>query len=86
MNKPIMLSQKRVEEARSEYLGTKNTPSSIEIALAMRPVLQKKAELQVRIIFCKRIKTYILKIIFNSFFVFLNFIIVLAVTKSNAES
>ncbi|CAG9537592.1 unnamed protein product [Cercopithifilaria johnstoni] len=47
MNKPIVLSPKRVEEVRIEYLGARDVPSSIEIALAMRPALQKKAELQV---------------------------------------
>uniref|UniRef100_A0A0R3RTP4 Uncharacterized protein n=1 Tax=Elaeophora elaphi TaxID=1147741 RepID=A0A0R3RTP4_9BILA len=47
MNKSIVLNAKRVEEVRIEYIGNRNAPSSIEIALAMRPALQKRAELQV---------------------------------------
>lgn len=51
MDKPIVLSPKRVEEVRIKYMGARNTPSSIEIALAMKPSLQKKVELQVLIFF-----------------------------------
>ncbi|VBB34675.1 unnamed protein product [Acanthocheilonema viteae] len=47
MNKPIVLSSKRVEEVRTQYIGIRDGPSSFDIALAMRHALQKKAELQV---------------------------------------
>uniref|UniRef100_A0A1I7VAK9 Coiled-coil domain-containing protein n=1 Tax=Loa loa TaxID=7209 RepID=A0A1I7VAK9_LOALO len=47
VNKPIMLSSKHIEEVRVEYMGTRDTPSSVEIALAMKPFLRKKAELQI---------------------------------------
>lgn len=50
MNKPIVLSPKRVEEVRIEYMGSRDTPSPIEVALAMKPALHKKTELQVLII------------------------------------
>ncbi|EJW70731.1 hypothetical protein WUBG_18359 [Wuchereria bancrofti] len=51
MDKPILFSPKRVEEVRIEYMGIRDAPSSIEIALAMKPSLQKKAESQVYIFF-----------------------------------
>ncbi|VDK77941.1 unnamed protein product [Litomosoides sigmodontis] len=47
IHKPIVLSSKHVEEVRMEYMGSRDTPSSIEIALAMKPALHKKTELQI---------------------------------------
>ncbi|KAK6103587.1 hypothetical protein QQG55_13060 [Brugia pahangi] len=47
VDKPILFSPKRIEEVSIEYMGIRDAPSSIEIALAMKPSLQKKAESQV---------------------------------------
>uniref|UniRef100_A0A8R1XP17 Uncharacterized protein n=1 Tax=Onchocerca volvulus TaxID=6282 RepID=A0A8R1XP17_ONCVO len=47
LNKSIALSPKRVDEVRIEYMGTRDTPSPIEFALAMRPSLEKKIESQI---------------------------------------
>ncbi|OZC07826.1 hypothetical protein X798_05136 [Onchocerca flexuosa] len=47
LNKSIVLSPKRVEEARIEYMGVRDAPSPIEFALAMKPSLEKKIETQI---------------------------------------
>ncbi|KAM3719785.1 Myb-related protein [Dirofilaria immitis] len=47
LNKSIVLNPKHAEEVRTEYMGTRNAPSPIEIALAMKLSLQRKAESQI---------------------------------------
>ncbi|MCP9261345.1 hypothetical protein DINM_004718 [Dirofilaria immitis] len=47
LNKSIVLNPKHAEEVRTEYMGARNAPSPIEIALAMKLSLQRKAESQI---------------------------------------
>uniref|UniRef100_A0A915PV03 Uncharacterized protein n=1 Tax=Setaria digitata TaxID=48799 RepID=A0A915PV03_9BILA len=46
LHKPIVLSPKRVEQMCIQYIGTRNIPSPIEIALAKKLSLQRKTESQ----------------------------------------